>query len=121
MSRLPDAAAVLTYLAFDYGLKRVGVAVGNSLTRQAQPVQTIAAEGDARFARIAQLVAEWRPDALVVGVPFHPDGAPHDNTQRARRFARQFNANLAAGFINRPPAQDRIGAAEIDMFKDTKA
>ena len=89
MSRLPDAAAVLTYLAFDYGLKRVGVAVGNSLTRQAQPVQTIAAEGDARFARIAQLVAEWRPDALVVGVPFHPDGAEHENTARARKFGRQ--------------------------------
>ncbi|MBH1987524.1 MAG: Holliday junction resolvase RuvX [Burkholderiales bacterium] len=91
MSRLPDAAAVLTYLAFDYGLKRVGVAVGNSFTRQAQPVQTIAAEGDARFARIAQLVAEWRPDALVVGVPFHPDGAEHENTARARKFGRQLS------------------------------
>lgn len=78
-----------TYLAFDYGFKRVGVATGNTLTRLAQPLQTVAAEGDARFARIAQLVAEWQPAALVVGVPFHPDGAEHDNTARARKFGRQ--------------------------------
>lgn len=79
----------LTYLAFDYGLRRVGVATGNSLMRQAQPVRTVAAEGDARFQQIAKLIAEWQPDALVVGVPFHPDGAPHDNTARARKFGRQ--------------------------------
>ena len=81
--------AVQTYLAFDYGLKRVGVACGNSHTRQAQPLQTIAAEGAQRFERIAKLVAEWQPAALVVGVPFHPDGAEHDNTVRARKFGRQ--------------------------------
>ena len=40
------------------------------------------------------LIAEWQPDALVVGVPFHPDGAPHENTQRARRFARQLRARF---------------------------
>ncbi len=83
------SAAVQTYLAFDYGLKRVGVACGNSQTRQAQPLQTIAAEGAQRFERIAQLVAEWQPAALVIGVPFHPDGAEHDNTARARKFGRQ--------------------------------
>jgi len=79
----------LTYLAFDYGLKRVGVATGNSLMKQAQPLRTIAAEGDARFAQIGKLVDEWRPDALVIGVPFHPDGAEHENTTRARKFGRQ--------------------------------
>lgn len=86
----PSASpAVRTYLAFDFGLKRVGVATGNSFTRTAQPLQTVAAVGDARFARIAQLVAEWQPAALVVGVPFHPDGAEHENTVRARKFGRQ--------------------------------
>jgi putative Holliday junction resolvase len=80
-----------TFLAFDYGLKRVGVAVGNSFTRQAQPLETISAEGKARFVQIAKLVAEWRPDALVIGVPFHPDGAEHDNTVRARQFGRQLS------------------------------
>jgi putative Holliday junction resolvase len=75
-------------------LRRVGVAVGNSLLRQAQPLKTVAAGGDARFAAIAALVQEWQPAALVVGVPFHPDGAPHDNTQRARRFGRQLQGRF---------------------------
>jgi putative Holliday junction resolvase len=57
-------------------------------------LRTIAAEGDARFAAIAALLAEWQPDALVVGVPFHPDGAEHENTRRARRFARQLHGRF---------------------------
>ena len=85
----PAPVAVQTFLAFDYGVKRVGVACGNSQTRQAQPLQTIAAEGALRFERIARLVSEWQPSALVVGVPFHPDGAEHENTARARKFGRQ--------------------------------
>ena len=94
MTGVTASAAVRTYLAFDYGLKRVGVATGNSFTRQAQPLQTIAAEGDARFARIGQLVAEWQPTALVVGVPYHPDGAEHENTARARKFGRQLSGRF---------------------------
>lgn len=82
------------YLGFDYGLKRVGVASGNSLMRQASPLKTIAADGDARFAQIKKLVDEWAPDALVVGVPFHPDGAEHEITQRARRFGRQLHGRF---------------------------
>ena len=78
-----------TFLAFDYGTKRTGVATGNTLTRSATPQPTIAAEGDARFVQITSRIKEWQPDALVVGVPFHPDGAPHENTERARKFARQ--------------------------------
>ena len=88
------AHRVRTYLAFDFGQKRVGVANGNTLTRTAQPLRTIAATGEARFAAIARLVDEWQPDALVVGVPFHPDGAEHENTLRARRFARQLQGRL---------------------------
>ncbi|WP_374592470.1 Holliday junction resolvase RuvX [Aquabacterium sp.] len=82
-------SAPRTLLAFDYGTRRVGVACGNTLMRQAQPLRTIAAEGDARFAAIQKLIAEWQPEALVIGVPFHPDGAEHENTQRARKFGRQ--------------------------------
>ncbi len=94
-SPTPGAAQrVCTYLAFDFGLKRVGVASGNTLTRTAQPLRTVCATGDARFAAIARLVDEWQPDALVVGVPFHPDGAEHENTLRARRFARQLHGRL---------------------------
>lgn len=82
------------FLAFDFGLKRTGVASGNRLTRTATPQPTIAAEGDARFLRIADRVREWQPDALVVGVPFHPNGQAHENTQRARKFARQLRGRL---------------------------
>ena len=83
-----------SFLAFDFGTKRVGVASGNTLTRTATPLRTVAAEGDARFAALGTLIAEWQPDALVVGVPFHPDGAAHDNTARAQRFARQLHGRF---------------------------
>ncbi|MCC7287443.1 MAG: Holliday junction resolvase RuvX [Burkholderiaceae bacterium] len=76
-------------LSFDFGTRRVGVASGNTVTRTASPLATLAVEGDARFDAIGRLLREWAPDALVVGVPRHPDGAPHDNTRRAQRFARQ--------------------------------
>ncbi|AMO22819.1 Holliday junction resolvase RuvX [Ramlibacter solisilvae] len=83
-----------TFLAFDFGLKRTGVAVGNRLLRTATGQATIRAEGDARLAAAEQRVRDWQPDALVVGVPFHPDGASHDNTARARKFARQLRSRL---------------------------
>ena len=93
MSAQP-ASAIRHFLAFDYGLKRTGVAVGNRLTRSATPQPTIRAEGEARWAPIASRLAEWQPDALVVGVPFHPDGAEHENTVRARKFARQLRGRF---------------------------
>ena len=83
-----------TFLAFDFGLKRTGVAVGNRMLRTATPQATIKAEGDARLAAVEARVREWQPDALVVGVPFHPDGASHDNTARAKKFARQLRGRL---------------------------
>lgn len=83
-----------SFLAFDFGLKRVGVACGNELLRQASPLRTLAAVGAARFGAIQALIAEWQPDALVVGVPFHPDGAAHANTEHARRFARQLHGRF---------------------------
>ncbi len=78
-----------SFLAFDYGLKRVGVATGNTVLGQAQALKTLHEMGDDRFVAISALIAQWQPDELVVGVPFHPDGAPHENTQRAQRFARR--------------------------------
>jgi putative Holliday junction resolvase len=91
-----DAAPLrpLSFLAFDFGLKRVGVASGNTVLGAAHALTTISDEGDRRFARIEALIAEWQPDALVVGVPFHPDGAEHDNTRRARRSARQLHGRF---------------------------
>ncbi|OIP19638.1 MAG: Holliday junction resolvase RuvX [Comamonadaceae bacterium CG_4_9_14_3_um_filter_60_33] len=83
-----------TFMALDFGLKRTGFAVGNRILRTAQPQGTIAAEGKARFEKVAQQLKTWQPDALVVGVPFHPDGAAHENTVRARKFARQLNGRF---------------------------
>ena len=96
-SSVPAAvpAHVQTFLAFDYGLKRTGVASGNRLLGTATPQATIKAEGaDARFAQVEARIKEWQPDALVVGVPYHPDGAPHENTRRAQKFARQMRGRF---------------------------
>jgi len=83
-----------SFLAFDFGLKRTGVASGNRLLGTATPQATIKAEGDARFALVEARIKEWQPDALVVGVPYHPDGAPHENTRRAQKFARQLRGRF---------------------------
>lgn len=90
----PQAIRLQTFLAFDYGFKRTGVASGNILTRTASPQATIAAEGVARFPLIEARIKLWQPDALVVGVPFHPDGASHENTVRAQKFARQLRGRF---------------------------
>ena len=90
MSAAPEVPDHLrSFLAFDFGLKRTGVAVGNRMLRTATPQAMIRAAGDARLAQVDARVREWQPDALVVGVPFHPDGGSHDNTARAKKFARQ--------------------------------
>jgi putative Holliday junction resolvase len=88
------AAGLQIFLAFDFGLKRTGVATGNRLTGTATPRGSIAAEGEARFPAIALKIREWQPDALVVGIPFHPDGASHENTARALKFARQLRGRF---------------------------
>ncbi len=88
-----DAATVL---AFDFGTRKIGVAVGNTLVRVAHPLTTIADEAKAaRFAAIAALVAEWRPVALVVGRPVHADGTEHEMTVRAERFARSLEGRFS--------------------------
>ena len=87
----PDA----TVLAFDFGTRRIGVAVGNTLTRTAHPLATIDDERtEQRFAQIGALVAEWRPGTLVVGLPTHADASEHEMTARARRFARQLEGRF---------------------------
>jgi len=89
-----SSADASTFMAFDFGTKRTGVAVGNRMLGTAQPQATITAIGDARFVQIAQRLKDWQPDALVIGVPYHPDGAPHDNTLRAQKFGRQLRGRF---------------------------
>ena len=82
-------------LAFDFGLRRIGVAVGNTITRQARPLTIVAEESnDAKFAAIGALLAEWKPARCIVGLPFHPDGAEHEMTVRCRRFANQLHGRF---------------------------
>jgi len=92
----PDASRAVTVLAFDFGTRRIGVAVGDMGLAIAHPLATIASTGDAqRFAAIDALIREWRPAFLVVGLPTHADGAEHEMTQRSRRFARQLEGRFA--------------------------
>ncbi len=88
-------AASGTVLAFDFGQKFTGVAVGESSVRVAHPLGLIAAEGSAaRMDEAAALVAEWKPGALVVGLPLSMDGTEHELTRRCRRFARQLESRF---------------------------
>lgn len=84
-----------TVLAFDFGTKRIGVAMGEWETRLAHALETIAEEAnDPRFARIGALLAEWRPVELVVGLPLSLEGAEHELTKRCRRFANQLHGRF---------------------------
>lgn len=86
---------MITILAFDFGLQRIGVAVGNTLLKQAQPLSIItAATNDGKFRVIAELVGQWEPSLVVVGLPLHPDGAEHAMTVRCRRFANQLHGRF---------------------------
>ncbi len=77
-----------TILGFDFGLARTGVAVGETSTGSAHPLDTIhTTSKDERFARIAAFIREWQPVALVVGLPVHADGTAHEMTRMARNFA----------------------------------
>jgi putative holliday junction resolvase len=82
-----------TVLAFDFGLKRTGVASGELEIGVAHPLTVIQADSRAaRFAAIDKLVAEWQPGLLVAGLPMHPDGAEHEMTRAARNFAGELEA-----------------------------
>lgn len=84
-----------TLLAFDFGVKRIGVAVGNTLIRQAQPLTIISAvTNDARFTALGRLIGAWTPARCIVGLPSHPDGGAHGMTIRCRRFANQLHGRF---------------------------
>lgn len=84
-----------TLLAFDFGTRRIGIAKGNSLLGTAQPLATIDAEkNEIRFAKIAELVNEWQPGGLIVGLPCNDDGTPHEMTALCRRFANRLKGRF---------------------------
>src|SRR5689334_8294839 len=84
-----------TVLAFDFGTRRIGVAVGDFETRLAHPLAIVAASDNrARFGAIERLIAEWRPALLVVGLPSRTDGTEHPVGQLARRFAQRLHGRF---------------------------
>ena len=92
-----------TVLAFDFGEKRIGVATGETLLGSAHPLTVIHAQSnDDRFAAIGKLVAEWQPVLLVVGLPCHTDGTPHEMTRLATKFAERLQRRfkLPVGFAD---------------------
>ncbi len=85
----------LTVMAFDFGTRRIGVAVGNTLTQVGQPLKTVSeTSSDASFKVIEGLLREWQPNRLVVGLPCHPDGVEHDMSAKARRFGNQLHGRF---------------------------
>ena len=92
---MPESVTTGAVLAFDFGTKRIGIAVGDWQVRMAHPLGEIAAEaGQTRFAAIERLMQEWQPQRLVVGLPLSPDGQEHETTRRAARFARQLEGRF---------------------------
>lgn len=84
---MPDERTVL---AFDYGTQRIGVALGNTVLRSARPLEIIDSDVKIRrFARIEELLVQWQPDLLVVGLPLTPSGGEQLTTRQSRRFANQ--------------------------------
>jgi putative Holliday junction resolvase len=91
----PSKVSGHTILAFDFGSRWIGVAVGDTETRHAHPLGMFEAESDSRrVAEVDTLLREWCPDRLLVGLPLTLDGGEHGMTQRARRFARQLEARF---------------------------
>jgi putative Holliday junction resolvase len=93
---VPQTAAteLHSFLAFDFGQQRTGVAYASRLLGQALPQGTVRGGGQARWDAIAKHIEQWEPEALVVGVPYHPNGAAHANTLQAQKFARQLRARF---------------------------
>ncbi len=88
-------SASATVLAFDFGEKRIGVAVGDTEIGIAHPLSKIdAADKQRRFAAIAALIEEWRPTQLVVGLPAYLDGTEHEVSRLARKFARELSTRF---------------------------
>lgn len=83
------AADLASFLALDFGTRRTGVAYASRMLGQARPLATIDAHAsELRLQQVQAHLTEWQPQALVVGIPLHPDGAEHENTLLARKFAR---------------------------------
>jgi putative Holliday junction resolvase len=113
-----------TIFAFDFGVKRIGIAMGNTMIRQAQPLKVLHAIDNAtRFAEIQSLLDQWQPTRLVVGLPMHPDGAKHEMTARARKFANQLHGrfNLPVELVDERYSSAVLSAKRGEVIDDRAA
>ncbi|WP_300751455.1 Holliday junction resolvase RuvX [Janthinobacterium sp.] len=113
-----------TILAFDFGLKRIGVAIGNTMICQAKPLSVITATAnEPKFAAIAALLKEWDPSRIVVGLPSHPDGTEHEMSARCRRFANQVHGrfNLPVELVDERYSSAVIAARRGEVIDDKAA
>lgn len=121
-------------LGFDYGMRRIGVAIGNAVTGGARPLCILdRAPVTASWDAIASLLDDWRPARLVVGIPRHPDGTPHEMTGRCERFARQLEGRFrlpvervderytSAVLPGDGPRDDEAAALILQQWLDTPA
>ena len=116
--------AIDTILAFDFGLKRIGVAIGNSMICQAKPLSVITATAnEPKFAAIDSLIKEWGASRIVVGLPSHPDGTEHEMSARCRRFANQVHGrfNLPVELVDERYSSAVIAAKRGDVIDDRAA
>ena len=113
-----------TVFGFDFGIKRIGLAMGNTLIRQAQPLKVVSAiDNAARFDAIGALIAEWTPARLIVGLPSHPDGTEHEMSARCRRFANQLHGrfNLPVVLVDERYSSAVISAKRGEVIDDRAA
>lgn len=106
----------ITVLAFDFGLKRIGVAVGQSLTQTAKPLPLLnAQDGAPKWDQVKQLIDDWQPKLLVVGLPVHMDGTEQDLTRFAKRFGNRLNGrfNLPVEWVD-----ERLTSYEAELMLD---
>lgn len=107
-------ASPLTLLGFDYGTRRIGIALGQTLTHQARPLTTLECK-NARpdWDNITKIINEWQPQKIIVGLPLHMDGTEQEITQKARRFGNQLKGryNLPVEFVD-----ERLTSTEAEML-----
>lgn len=106
-------------LGFDFGTQRIGVAVGNTLTATARPLGSVPASTVAqRFSGVGKYIEEWSPACLVVGIPRHPDGAAHEMSRLADRFARQLEGRFCLPVAR---VDERYSSAVVEGADDVDA
>ncbi len=116
---MPEQRA-LTLLGFDFGEKRIGIAIGQTLTGTVRPLTTLnAVKQQPDWIGIEALIREWQPDRLIVGLPLHMDGCEQPMTQRAKRFGNQLKGryNLPVEWMDERLSSDEAAGLWQDQGK----